>query len=135
MDCQSGHWSEECFDEELMTPRRDMTRDPNKVSEMTIASLVDMGYKVDYSKVETKFRKWDLDSSCRCNRRSSGGLLWLWDNPTQRRWNGPSSDLVDKAKSYGSPRSFVGSNNEEIRTTSTMIVRDENDKLHEITSS
>jgi hypothetical protein len=51
------------------------TVDP--ISRMTIASLADLGYQVDYSKADS-FRKEDLDPSCTCN--NSTGRRTLEDN-------------------------------------------------------
>lgn len=133
VDCNSGHWAEECFDSELMTPARDVTG--VTISEMTIASLEDIGYTIDLSKVQTDFTPNDLDSSCRCNAASSGGVLWLWENekPTERGRDSPTNpELIESAKDYASPSSFLGSDNKEILSRTTVLFREEG-RLREVT--
>ena len=47
-----GHWDEDCFDSELMTGFRDPDT-PMPLSRLTVASLKDSGYTVDYSVADT----------------------------------------------------------------------------------
>lgn len=63
-----SHWDETCLGIELMTGYvNGATKFP--LSKITIGSLEDMGYKVDYSKADSYGRS-DLATSCLCNRRS-----------------------------------------------------------------
>ena len=66
-ECTNGHWSEACFDAELMTPSRNFGG--ILISEMTIASLDDIGYTTDRNAITYDFILFDIDQSCRCNRR------------------------------------------------------------------
>ena len=52
VDSDGGHWSEEVFNDELMTGRKDLDE---KLSIVTIQSLRDIGYDVDISRAE-KYR-------------------------------------------------------------------------------
>lgn len=67
-ECTNGHWSEACFDAELMTPSRNFGG--VLISEMTIASLDDIGYTTDRNAIAYDFMLFDIDQSCRCNRRN-----------------------------------------------------------------
>ena len=49
---RDGHWRESVFKEELMTGFLDASR-TNPLSRITIASMQDLGYEVDYSSSET----------------------------------------------------------------------------------
>jgi hypothetical protein len=62
-----GHWDEECMGSELMTGYLDDRKNP--LSRITIASLEDMGYRVDYSKADP-FTRDDINPSCLCRRRT-----------------------------------------------------------------
>jgi Leishmanolysin len=62
-----GHWDEECLRSELMTGV--LTGVLHPLSRITIATLQDLGYTVDYSSAET-YTRGDVLSSCLCNRRS-----------------------------------------------------------------
>lgn len=63
-----GHWDENCFGRELMTGALDLT---NVVSRITIASMEDLGYDVDYSYADT-FGFLDINATCTftCPRRN-----------------------------------------------------------------
>lgn len=121
-ECTNGHWSEDCFDAEILTPQRNAGG--VLISEMTIASLDDMGYTTDRGAVEYDFISFDIAETCRCttgNLRSGGGLLWQWDNPTQRRWNTPSPELLELAKTHSPPVSPRSSSSSIIDDTSSNI--------------
>ncbi|CAJ1937838.1 unnamed protein product [Cylindrotheca closterium] len=67
-ECTNGHWSEACFDAELMTPSRNFGG--ILISEMTIASLDDIGYTTDRNAINYDYIIFDIEQSCRCNRRN-----------------------------------------------------------------
>jgi hypothetical protein len=59
-----GHWSEDCFqDSELMGPFGG-----EALSEITVGSLEDLGFEVDYSQADRMYKS-DLAPKCRCNER------------------------------------------------------------------
>jgi hypothetical protein len=62
-DC--SHWAESCLKNELMTP---FASGSSALSRMTIASLEDIGYVVNYAGADD-FALTDLDQSCRCTGR------------------------------------------------------------------
>jgi Leishmanolysin len=62
-----GHWDEDCMKSELMTGF--LNSGLNPLSRISIATLADLGYTVDYSSAESYGRSGVL-SSCLCNRRS-----------------------------------------------------------------
>ncbi|CAB9506875.1 zinc metalloendopeptidase [Seminavis robusta] len=67
--CQ--HWGESCLQEELMTPMLVDAADgstPFQLSRITIASLQDMGYQVDYGAADP-YTSANMGSSCTCNSR------------------------------------------------------------------
>jgi hypothetical protein len=118
------------------------------ISEMTIASLDDIGYTTDRDAVEYSFVSFDIAAECRCNTaagnlRSGGGLLWQWKNPTQRRWNNPSPELQERAKALVpqfSPRASnntmesTNTNTVTIGTSTTVLFWDEEDgRFFEVT--
>ncbi len=53
------HWSEEIFDEEIMTPRAEGIGTPLPLSQLTISSLRDLGWHVNYGAAEA----FSLDAS------------------------------------------------------------------------
>jgi Leishmanolysin len=57
-----GHWDEECMGRELMTGYSESTG-PCPLSRITIGTLQDMGYQVDYSKADPYSRS-DLATGC-----------------------------------------------------------------------
>lgn len=61
-DC--AHWEEACFGRELMTPL--ISSGANPFSRVTIASLEDIGYEVDYEAADS-FTTSDLSCRCRCD--------------------------------------------------------------------
>ena len=65
-----SHWSEACLQTELMTGFVEST--PTPLSRITIGTLQDLGYTVDYSKADY-FGRSNLGTStgCICNRRRS----------------------------------------------------------------
>lgn len=63
-DC--AHWSRDCFGgEELMGP---VESNSAALSKITLGSLQDMGYQVDYSKADSTNGAF-FQSRCQCNRR------------------------------------------------------------------
>jgi Leishmanolysin len=58
-----GHWDEDCMGDELMTGF--IGRSPTPLSRITVATLQDMGYQVNYDKADP-FGRSDLDPSCVC---------------------------------------------------------------------
>jgi Leishmanolysin len=62
-----GHWDEECMRSELMTGF--LNGGLNPLSKISIATLDDLGYTVDYSSAE-KYERGNVLSSCLCNRRA-----------------------------------------------------------------
>ena len=63
-DC--AHWSQDCFGgEELMGPVESAN---SALSKITLGSLQDMGYQVDYSKADFTNGAF-FQSKCQCNRR------------------------------------------------------------------
>ena len=62
-----GHWDEECMGSELMTGYLDEFRNP--LSRITVATLEDLGYTVDYSTADN-FTRSDLNPNCVCRRRT-----------------------------------------------------------------
>lgn len=61
-----GHWLEACLLEEEMTPFT--TPGPDRSSRITIASLEDLGYEVQYDQAEA-FTRDDLNATCTCDER------------------------------------------------------------------
>jgi Leishmanolysin len=61
-----GHWDEECMGNELMTGFLGPSTSP--LSRITVGTLQDLGYQVDYSKADA-FGRSDLAASCTCRRR------------------------------------------------------------------
>ena len=62
-----GHWRESVFDTELMTGFDDPGR--NALSRLTIASLQDLGYQVDYDKADAYILPFNLLSSRAVNSK------------------------------------------------------------------
>jgi hypothetical protein len=59
---QCGHWDEECMRDELMTG---FVTGPSILSRITIGSLQDLGYQVDYSKAD-RYTFSNLARECIC---------------------------------------------------------------------
>jgi hypothetical protein len=57
------HWDEVCFDNEIMTSVLDDGANP--LSRVTIGSLEDLGYTVDYSAADSYTT---FNQTCKCNR-------------------------------------------------------------------
>lgn len=68
VECTNGHWSEACFGAELMTPSRNFGG--TLISELSVATLEDMGYTTDRNAFAYNFLSPNLNQSCRCNRRN-----------------------------------------------------------------
>jgi Leishmanolysin len=65
-----SHWDEECMGRELMTGFAN-AGGINPMSRITIGSLDDMGYDVDYTRADP-YGAANLNSACRCTRRRLG---------------------------------------------------------------
>ena len=99
-----GHWDEVCMGNELMTGFLDAGNNP--LSRISIASLEDIGYEVDYRNVDS-YTASDLNPNCVCRRRRTlldmmhgeTHQLGLRLPGTQRRKL--SDDLFEIAMSYG----------------------------------
>jgi Leishmanolysin len=63
-----GHWDEDCMRNELMTGFL-TTGTKAILSRITIGTLEDMGYTVDYSRAEP-YTRANLGSGCTCRRRT-----------------------------------------------------------------
>jgi len=115
-ECTNGHWSEACFDAELMTPSRDFGG--VLISEMTIASLEDMGYTTDRNAITYDFIRFDIGPSCRCNRRNLksseaelDGVPTSWMSPEvsrekvveRRLYQTVTAEMIEKAWSFVPP--------------------------------
>jgi hypothetical protein len=95
-----GHWDEECMGRELMTGYAASTG-ANPLSRITIGTLQDMGYQVDYSKADP-FSRSDLATWCTCpirHRREKersllnmkhGEVSWVGSVDGSRRTSGRS---------------------------------------------
>jgi hypothetical protein len=59
-DC--GHWAEDCFVDELMTPAYDDGA-PNPISRVTVATLDDLGYQVNYKGAD-EYTTFSDDCKC-----------------------------------------------------------------------
>jgi len=69
-DC--GHWDESCFGTELMTGTISLfSASTQPLSRMTIATLEDIGYTVDYSTADS-YTAADMASFCKCTSRRLG---------------------------------------------------------------
>lgn len=73
---QCSHWSDDCFVDELMTG---FSSGAMPISRVTIGSLEDMGYEVDYSAADP-FTAADLSPSCTCTNLEEGATLKLDDS-------------------------------------------------------
>lgn len=73
---QCSHWDDRCFVDELMTG---FSSGSLPISRVTVGSMEDMGYEVDYSAADP-FTAADLGPSCRCNAVQAGETLRLDDS-------------------------------------------------------
>lgn len=94
-----GHWQESCLNTELMTPVAS-TNALNPLSILTVGSLVDLGYTVNYNPADTM--GLFILPQCQCpptvgRRTQQGGDDIL---------SGPSSQGILRAEAFG--RSLVG---------------------------
>jgi Leishmanolysin len=83
-DC--SHWEEFCFDNELMTPFLNSTGNP--ISRVTVGSLEDLGYTVDYSGADNYTT---FNPACKCNRDP----ISTADDKTRRRIKRSLADAAD----------------------------------------
>lgn len=127
MECDGGHWQETCFGVEFMTPTR--TSEGFKYSDMSISSLLDIGYSIDITKSNADYTKSDLDASCRCDRRLD------WEPPVaylrQRQEDGPSRELLAHAQSVAE-RYSERKDGLPIGVSTTVMYR-ENGRIYELT--
>jgi hypothetical protein len=65
-----SHWSESCLNAELMTPSVEGAGVAEPLSRITIASLADLGYIVDYSTADS-FGRANLVPGCACTTSRS----------------------------------------------------------------
>ena len=99
-----GHWDEDCMRSELMTGY--LNRGLNPLSRITIATLQDMGYAVDYSTAESYGRN-DVASPCRCGQRalmdsySTGAIHQLGTSHKSTRRRSLSQKGYHDAVDYG----------------------------------
>ena len=108
---ESGHFSEACFDKELMTPYFD---EDSKMSRLSVAVLADLGYAVDLDQADQSFNAADV--SCCTRRRDRRNLrngnihpldfeFFNDGEPGQNQSKGKRPPLSEigrgKAKAYG----------------------------------
>lgn len=94
-----GHWQENCFGWELMTPAAGSDL---PLSRITIAGLEDLGYQVDYGEAEA-FDVSNLNPSCICDPGLLRGRRTLTlTNTTMTTTTRQLSDLgLNRAMAYG----------------------------------
>jgi hypothetical protein len=94
---RGGHWDEQCMDKELMTGFVE-GKPPMPISRLTLASIEDMGYTVNYGAADA----YDgLNTQC-CK---SGGLS-IQDDTS----NGPSLSEEGRAKATAYGEQLLGEN-------------------------
>jgi hypothetical protein len=121
-ECTNGHWSEDCFDAELMTPSRNAGG--VLISEMTIASLDDMGYTTDRNAVQFDFLSFDIAQTCSCNAnpvKIESGLVWQWNKPIKHKDPPITPELREEAKRAAPPLVPAVTLNEDATDNSTTI--------------
>ena len=101
------HWSESCFQTELMTG---VNTGDQELSRMSIATLEDMGYVVDYSQADP-FTADQLNPACVCNANSvretdfqlSNGvsMTFRWNENRRSLRHGTSDKERGQAIQYG----------------------------------
>ena len=96
IECDSGHWSESCFVTEVMTPTQ-LVGTPSTLSEMTLGSLEDIGYSVNYDSTEVDYIADELDSSCNCNTRRINSYMRGKERPQRKH---PSQEGMKKARAH-----------------------------------
>ena len=84
---ECGHWDEACLLDELMTG---FSTGSLPLSRITVASLEDMGYVVDYDAADA-YTVADLDSSCVCSSGLQAKAEENSDLPQQKRPDSTSS--------------------------------------------
>jgi hypothetical protein len=105
------------MDTELMTGVSETGATP--LSRITIGTLFDLGYKVDFSAADS-YRKSDLNPNCQCRRRTAEVEYFSLNETAPRRrlsdeayneaWNYGMSILLERAKIYESSTSMQDSN-------------------------
>lgn len=86
-----GHWDEVCLRDEIMTGYLSGVTSP--FSAITIGTMQDLGYQVDYSQAESV----TLDPSCDCNRR----LLRGEKEPRRLEKKAISPSVYNQGIAYG----------------------------------
>jgi len=139
-ECTNGHWSEDCFDSELMTPSRNSGGAP--ISEMTVASLEDMGYTTDRNAIQYTYLSFDIAETCRCNAnpiKVESGLVWQWDKPIKNKDPPITPELREEARKMVPPVVPVVSSDEDatdnitIGTASTVLYwNEETESFYEV---
>jgi hypothetical protein len=92
---ECGHWDEECLGTELMTGYSDLDV-LNPLSRVTVGSLEDIGYTVDYKQAQ-EFTASDLNPSCVCQRRLEHGEMHFLRSST-REQDAPRRHRLSKEK-------------------------------------
>jgi len=102
-----AHWDEFCLQDELLTGF--LTTVINPLSTMTIGSLEDLGYEVDYDAADP-YTASDINPSCLCDSNGSNGhhsdhsdvsdLAWTNGHWRQRHLSS-SSSVRQTAMQYG----------------------------------
>lgn len=141
-ECNNGHWSEACFDAELMTPSRNAGG--VLISELTVATLDDMGYTTNRNAVQYNFTSFDIAESCRCNVKSvkvESGLVWQWDKPIKHKDPPVTPELREEARKAAPPvKPVLASNNESLddgdlkigTTTTVLFWNEEGNNFYEV---
>jgi hypothetical protein len=96
-----GHFDETCLNSELLTPYTDKDM---RLSRITVASLEDIGYLVNYNGADV-YTSAQVATSCRCNRRLGQDSRNPFRRPEQQERELQFSDAqvaaLNAAISYG----------------------------------
>lgn len=108
------HWDEDCFQSELMTG---FNTGSQELSRMSIATLEDMGYEVDYSRADS-FSAKQLNPNCVCNSNDSkDGAPWttkkVYKSKSDTRSLQASEQARQQAIDYGKARLAIIANNNQ----------------------
>jgi Leishmanolysin len=94
-----GHWDEECLGDEIMTGIINTTA-TSLLSRITIATLEDIGYKVDYSTADP-YDVANLNPSCICNETQRRLVRGVSHVEARLRWRRLSDESRQDALDYG----------------------------------
>lgn len=103
MGTRCGHWGERCLREELLTGFLNASAAVSPLSRITIASLDDIGYTVDYSTAEP-YGAENLAPWCICNQTqnpSMRGMHQIDSSPIHRKLRRLSNEARQTAVNYG----------------------------------